>query len=157
MGKREVRVIVVPKRVTLVLLVLVSLLMAALVYSLSGKAYSTEEEPVIGLMKHVMRRETPNRSAVLTDLMPAVANVLLFVPWGFLAFLLIDSPKRARSTTYVDTVVLGAFFALVLSLWQQFLPTRVTGPADAFANVAGALVGALAGDLRKRVRFRFDH
>lgn len=157
MGKREVRVIVVRKRVTLVLLVLVSLLIAGLLDSLSGKAYSSEEEPVVRLLKQVMHRQTPNRSAVLSDLMPAVANILLFLPWGFLAFLLFDSPSRTRATAYILTLVLGAVFAIALGVWQEFLPMRVTGPADAFANVAGAFAGALAGDLRKRVRIRFEH
>jgi VanZ family protein len=43
-----------------------------------------------------------------------------------------------------------------MSLWQQFLPTRVTSLSDALANAAGALAGAALGHARKSVRVRFD-
>jgi len=158
MGKRQVRIIVVPKWVTFSLLLVVSLLIAALVYWLSGKAYSTEDEPIVRLMLGVMHRQkAPSRNVVLYDLMPVIANILLFLPWGFLAFLLFDSPSRTRVAAYVATVIFGAIFATVLVVWQEYLPTRVTGPLDGLINVAGAFGGALAGHLRKRIRIQFDY
>lgn len=157
MGKRQVRIVVIRKRVTLALLIVVSALIAALIYALSGKAYATEQEPIIRLaLAAVHRQNAPNRAAVLSDLMPVIANVLLFVPWGFLAFLLFDSAARPRTAAYVATIVSGAIFALLLFVWQEFLPTRVTGAFDSLVNVAGAFCGALAGHLRKRVRIQFD-
>ncbi|HSP35376.1 MAG TPA: VanZ family protein [Thermoanaerobaculia bacterium] len=157
MGKRGVRIVVVRKRVTLALLVVASALIVALVYSLSGRAYANEQEPLVRLaLAAVHRQEAPNRNAVLSGLMPVIANVLLFVPWGFLAFLLFDSPARGRSAPYVATIVSGAIFAMLLFAWQEFLPTRVTGPVDSVINVAGAFCGALAGHLRKRIRIQFD-
>ena len=157
MGKRQIRVVAIRKWITLVLLVVVSLLIAWLIYWLSGKAYSTEEEPIVRLMREAMRGQTtPTRNAVLSDLTPVVANILLFMPWGFLAFLLFDSPARSRAAAYIATVILGGIFAAVLIVWQEFLPTRVTGPLDGVINVAGAFGGALAGHLRKRIRIQFE-
>jgi VanZ family protein len=157
MGRRDVRVIVVRKGVTVVLLVLVSAAMIALLLYLSGKAYASGSEPLGHLMLQVMyRQESLNRNTVLAEIMPALANILLFMPWGFLAFLLFDSPARKRTRTYVITVVAGAMFAATMQSWQIFLPTRVTGPLDALANTVGTFAGALAGHLRKTVRFQFE-
>jgi VanZ family protein len=157
MGRREVRTIVVGKRVTVVLLMLVSAAMVALLYYLSGKAYASGREPLSDLLLQLMyRQHSLNRNAVLAEVMPALANVLLFVPWGFLAFLLLDSPARPRRQTYVLTVLAGAIFAAAMQSLQSFLPTRVTGPLDIVANVFGTLTGAIAGHLRKTVRFQFE-
>jgi len=50
----------------------------------------------------------------------------------------------------------GVAFALALIAWQNRLPTRVTGWYDALWNSAGCAAGAVLGDLRKRVRVRFQ-
>ena len=88
--------------------------------------------------------------------MPVIANILLFVPWGFLAFVALDSPQRPRRTTYLLTIIGALVVAVALSVWQEFLPTRVTSLPDALANAAGALAGAALGHARKGVRVRFD-
>ena len=63
-----------------------------------------------------------------------IANIVLFVPLGFLLTLLF---RRAW---------LGALVALALSvaveLAQLLLPGRVASPRDVLANVAGAALGA---------------
>lgn len=159
MGRRDVRVIAVPKWATAALLVLVSAAMAALIYALSGRAYVNGEHSIRLLLSRVFHAEgtTVSRSAVLAVLMPVIANILLFIPWGFLAFLAIDTPARPRRITYALTVAGGVIFAVVIELWQYALPTRVTTPADSLANAFGALTGAILGHLRKRVRVRFDY
>lgn len=158
MGRREVHVVVVGKRTTLVLLVVISLFIVWLFSSLAGRAYSPEEEPIVRALLRAMHHQQPlTRIAVLSDLMPIAANILLFLPWGFLAFILVDSPERTLSQSYALAVLLGAIFATALNLWQDFLPVRVTGPFDALANVAGTFAGAIAGHVRKRIRFQFDY
>ncbi|SRR5712691_792622 len=158
MGKKQVRVIVVRKPATVALLVLVSALMSALLFYLSGKAYTNEDEPLRRLLLHAMQRQSPIKpDALLAGLMPVIANILFFVPWGILAFLLFDSPSRARSRTYLITVLSGVVFAIALAIWQSSLPTRVTGPLDISANALGALIGAIAGHVRKRVHVQFDY
>jgi VanZ family protein len=158
MGKREVRVIVVPKWVTAILLIIVSAAMVGLLFYLSGKAYASGSEPLRELMIATMqRRATVSRNAVLASLMPIIADILLFVPWGFLMFVLADSPARRRSRSYLITVAAGAIFAAAMQAWQSMLPTRVMGLPDTLANAVGAFAGAMAGHLRKRVRVQFDY
>jgi VanZ family protein len=98
-----------------------------------------------------------SRNAVLASIMPAIANMLFFLPWGFLLFLAIDSPSRSRGRTYAMTVIAGTLFAIGMQLWQTFLPTRVLAAADTVADGFGALAGAIAGHLRNRVRVQFDY
>lgn len=158
MGKREVRVIVIRKRTTVVLLVIVSAAMAAFLFYLSGKAYASGSEPLREMLLRTLQRRGPvTRDAVLAGLMPVIANALFFMPWGFLMFLALDSPARRRFRTYLITLVAGVLFALSMAIWQSFLPTRVTGILDTLANGAGALMGAIAGHLRKRVHLQFDY
>lgn len=158
MGKREVRTVVVRKRMTVALLVLTSVAMCALLYYLSGKAYAGTSHPAGDLLGRIVRGgATPSRGALLAALMPIIANTLLFIPWGFLMFVALDSPARPRSHAYLVTFFAGLLFAVAMSVWQVFLPTRVTSPIDALANAAGALAGAMGGHLRKQVRVQFEY
>jgi glycopeptide antibiotics resistance protein len=154
MGKNDIRVIRVRKGVSAVLLVLFSGGIAALLWWLSGRAYAR-----LGAAE-VVARLADSRSfsndRVIASLMPVMANILLFVPWGFLLFIVLDRPSRRRSRSYALTFVAGILFALALSAWQLTLPTRVTTFADTFPNALGALAGAACGHLRKQVHVRFD-
>src|ERR1044071_4348694 len=107
MGKRQVHVIAVRKPVTFVLLVLTMAAMASLLYLLSGKAYAADTHPMREILARLLGsgRGPVSRDAVLAFLMPVIANILLFVPWGFLAFVMLDSPLRRRSVSYAITVV----------------------------------------------------
>lgn len=143
---------------TFALLALTTVLMVTLLYLLSGRAYAADRSPLWELAARILGagRGPVSRDAVLSFLMPVIANVLLFVPWGFLAFVGLDSPRRRRRTTYLLTVTGALVVAGCMSVWQAFLPTRVTAPADAIANGAGALAGAALGHARKGMRIRFD-
>jgi glycopeptide antibiotics resistance protein len=137
MGKREVRVVVVRKPVTIALLIVVSIAMVALVYGLSGHVFVRTERSLIDI--------------VALDL----ANTILFIPWGFVAFLAF-SPKRPRAMTYALTIILGALFALGVAAWQATQPAPVTIYRDTIWNVIGIFLGAIAAHLRKSVRVRFQ-
>jgi VanZ family protein len=158
MGKRHVHVIAVRKPVTFALLLLTTVLMATLLYLLSGRAYAADRSPLWELAARFLgaQREPVSRDALLAFLMPVFANVLLFVPWGFLAFVGLDSPRRPRRTTYLLTMAGALVVAGCMYVWQEFLPTRVTSAPDAIANGAGALAGAALGHARKGMRIRFD-
>jgi glycopeptide antibiotics resistance protein len=157
MASRDLHVIKVPRRVTVLLLLLVSALMLLQVWFLSGKAvYRAEASP--GHLLHAMLqydRTGAGRANLLASAAPAIAAALVFIPWGALAFLAFDRPDRAKAMTYALTLALGVTFALALSAWQEFLPTRITGWLDIVWNALGALSGAVLG-LRKRVRVRFE-
>jgi glycopeptide antibiotics resistance protein len=155
MGKREVRVIVIRKRITALLLVLVSAAMLSLIGFLSGKTYSSESrgpaEEVVTLMQF---RSAPD-GRIIASMMPLLADVIAFLPWGFLAFMALDGKGRPRFRSYLLTCAGAVSFALLLVLWQYFLPTRVTTFGDTIFNFAGALIGASLGHLRRSVRIRF--
>ncbi len=158
MGRRQVHVIRVRTPVTLALLALVTLAIAALIYYLSGKAYAAETHPIRELLARLLGsgRGPVSRGTVLAFLMPIIANILLFVPWGFLMFLVLDGKTLSRRWTYGATVIGAVVFAASLLLWQQSLQTRVTSLPDMFANGLGALAGAALGHARKGVHVRFD-
>lgn len=158
MGRRQVHVIRVRTPVTLALLVLTTLAIASLIYFLSGKAYAAETHPIREILARLLGsgRGPVSRDAVLAFLMPIIANILLFVPWGFLAFLALDGRMRARRWVYGATVVGAVVLAASLLVWQQALPTRVTSLPDTIANGLGALAGAALGHARKGVHVRFD-
>src|ERR1043166_6055320 len=125
MGKREVRVVVVRKPVTIALLIAVSFAMVALVYGLSGHAFVRTERSIVDI--------------TALD----AANTILFVPWGFLAFIAF-SPKRPRAITYAITIVAGALFALAVAAWQATQPAPVTIYRDTIWNLNGTLPCATA-------------
>jgi glycopeptide antibiotics resistance protein len=156
MGKRQVHVVPVRKPVTIALLLLTTAVMAALIYSLSGKAYAADAHPFRELLARLFSSHRPlSRHMALAFLMPVVMNVLLFVPWGFFAFLALDAPPRPRKWTYTMVFLAALLFAAAIYLWQQSLPTRVTSLNDTLSNACGALAGAALGHARKSVRVRF--
>lgn len=158
MALRELKVVRVPRRVTALLLVLVSAGMVAFIWFLSGKAVYREESSPVHLMRALLHydRTGAGRANVLASAAPAIAAAMLFVPWGTLAFLALDRADRGRATTYGLALALGVTFALGLSAWQEWLPTRITGWLDVVWNAGGTLAGAVLGHLRKRVRIRFE-
>jgi VanZ family protein len=156
-GKSEVKTVLVPRAVTVGLLVAVSALIALSVYWLSGRATMHERFDFGDLLALVKRydRGSAGNEAVLATIAPAAADVLLFIPWGAMAFLAFDRGESRRMATYALVMAVGVAFALGLFAWQNRLPTRVTGWYDALWNSAGCAAGAVLGDLRKRVRIRF--
>ena len=158
MGKRHVHVVNVPKLATVGLLVLTTAGMMGLVYLLSGRAYAVETHPMRELVARVLGagREPLSSGALLSFLMPVLGNALLFVPWGFLAFIALDAPHRPRRFSYLMTVVGAVVFAAAMHFWQEFLPTRVTSLSDTVANALGAFAGAALGHARRSVRVVFD-
>lgn len=156
MGKRQVHVLRVRKPVTVVLLLLTTASMIALLYFLSGKAYAADAHPFRELLARLLSSERPlSRGAALAFLMPVTANILLFVPWGFFAFVALDRPSLPRKWTYAITVIAAFGLAVAMCLWQQSLPTRVTALPDTVSNAIGAFAGAALGHARKSMRIRF--
>ena len=91
MGRRDVRVISVPKFVTVILLLLVSAGMAALIYALSGRAYVNESHPIRDLLVRAMHADyrSVSRSWLLAVLMPVLVHPQLTLE---------RSPSAARIT-----------------------------------------------------------
>jgi hypothetical protein len=157
-GKTTIRTVIVPRIVTIVLLVALSIGMVTLIAALSGRAYAGVRLTVPELVSLVHRydRGAVSNDALLATAAPGIADILFFMPWGALAFLAFDGGEHHRIRTYLLTLAVGVTFALGLVAWQSRLPTRVTGWDDAGWNAVGCLTGAVAGHLRKRLRIRFD-
>jgi VanZ family protein len=153
MAKGEIRVIHVPRWLTVFLWLAVSAAMAGSVYLLSGRAYARDTS--LSTIIASMRRST-SITSILAAIAPAATNVLFFVPWGAFAFLSLDTERHSRTVTYVAAILLGVAFALALVAWQTLLPTRITRGIDALWNVAGCAGGAMFAHGRKRVRIRFE-
>ena len=157
MGRKEIHVVRVPRWVTVLLWVAVSVAMAVAIFFLSGHAYRREAS-FTDFVSMVRRYDQGNasNSAILATIAPAIGDILFFLPWGALAFLSLDGPNRSRKSIYGATVALGVAFALGLTAWQTVLPTRVTGGIDCLWGAVGCGAGAALGHARKRVRVRFD-
>ncbi len=158
MASRE-RLIVVGKRTTVLLLLLVSMAIVGVTVWLSGKAYSKVDPVPFRDIRVLQRRlaEGPIPVSTFTALIsPIILNMLLFVPWGFLMFIVLDSPKRPTFQSYLLTFLIAVSFSASVEAWQYFLPTRVTDINDVIWNGSGAVVGAILGHLRKRVRVSFE-
>ena len=151
MGKSEIRVIHVPRWLTVTAWLIVSAAMAASVWLLSGRAYSRDVD--WSSIVTALRRST-SVTSILVTAAPAAADFLFFIPWGVLAFLSLD--RGSRGATYTVTLLLGVAFALGLMAWQAVLPTRISRGADAVWNVMGCAAGAVIAHARKRVRVRFE-
>ena len=150
MGKSEIRIIHVPRWVTIALWILVTAAMISAINLLSGHAYHRESS--FGDIAAMMS----SSSVLLATIAPAMADILFFLPWGALAFLSLDGSGRPRNKVYLATLAIGVAFALALIAWQQWLPTRVTGGVDVLWNAAGCAAGAALAHARKRVRVRFE-
>jgi hypothetical protein len=158
MGNPVIRTFGVPRWVTVIILVAVSVAMAGLIVFLSGRAYLRQQLTLADIVSLVHRydRGALSNDALLATMAPEIADVLFFMPWGALAFLAFDGGEGHRLRTYLLTLAVGLTFALGLVAWQSALPTRVTGWEDAGWNMLGCLAGVVGGHLRKRVRVRFE-
>jgi len=154
-----VREVIIRKPLTVLLLLLVTVAIVAITIWMSGRSYENFEPIPFDDVRYVVKRlaERPISTHILALLVvPMIANLLMFVPWGFLMFITLYNVERPTLQTYVLTVLLGLSFTLGIEAWQYFLPSRVADINDVIWNSAGALVGALLGHARLRVRFEFE-
>jgi glycopeptide antibiotics resistance protein len=69
-------------------------------------------------------------------------NIILFVPFGFLSFLLLGNSSLGDYKKVFLCVILGAFFSFIIETYQLFLP-RDSELSDVFMNAGGSLLGAI--------------
>ena len=157
LGKREIRVVRIPRWITVLLWLVVSAAMATAIYFLSGHAYHRESSfaDIVTMLRRYDRGSATS-AVILAIIAPAIADMRFFLPWGLSRSLSLDGPNRSRKSIYGVTIVLGVAFALALIAWQEMLATRVTSWFDAFWNTLGFAGGAALGHARKRVRLRFE-
>lgn len=153
------REVVIRKPFTILLLVAATVAIIAITVWMSGRSYSNLDPIPFDDIRYLINRlnTRPISTHILAVLIvPMIANVLLFVPWGFLTFIALYTVERPTLQTYVLTILLGFSFSLGVEGWQYFLPSRVADINDVIWNTFGAIVGAFLGHARLRVRFEFD-
>jgi glycopeptide antibiotics resistance protein len=152
------RELTVPRWMTILLLTVVTASIVAITVWMSGRSYSNLDPIPFDDIRYLIKRlaARPISTHILAVLVvPMIANVLLFLPWGFLTFIALYSIERPTLQTYVLTILLGFSFSLGVEAWQYFLPSRVADINDVIWNTTGAVLGALLGHARLRVRFEF--
>lgn len=74
-----------------------------------------------------------------------LANILLFIPFGFLGMLSISSSSKSIKWFVVNVLFWGVLLALALQLIQIYLPSRNENLQDAAWNFLGILIGVFTG------------
>lgn len=152
------RDVVIKKPITIALLLVATAAIIAITVWMAGKSYENLNPTPFDDVKFIARRMAmrPISTHILAVLVvPLIANVLLFMPWGFLTFITFYSLDRPTMQTYVLTILLGFSFSLGIEAWQYFLPSRVADINDVIWNTLGTILGAFLGHARLRVRFEF--
>jgi glycopeptide antibiotics resistance protein len=153
------REVIIKRPVTILLLIVVTLSIIAVTVWMAGKSYENFDPIPFDELRYLARRlaDRPISTHILAVLVvPMIANVLLFVPWGMLTFIALYTVDRPTLQTYVLTILLGLSFSLGIEGWQYFLPSRVADVNDVIWNTTGVVLGAFLGHMRLRVRFEFQ-
>lgn len=153
------REVLIKKPVTLLLLIGVTLAITTITVWMGGKSYENFDPIPFDDLKNLAQRlgNRPISTHILAVIvMPMIANVLLFVPWGFLLFISLYTVDRPTLQTYILTILLAFSFSLGIEGWQYFLPSRVADINDVIWNTLGGMLGALLGHARLRVRLEFE-
>ncbi len=153
------RTITVHKAVTVLLVLAATVVIAAITIWISGKSYTKVEPLPFDDLRHLAHRvaRRPVSTHILAVIVvPIIGNVLLFMPWGFLTFIMFYATDRPTIQTYVLTILLGFTFSVLIEAWQYFLPSRVADINDVIWNTVGTILGAILGHMRLRVRFEFE-
>ena len=151
--------VVVPRTVTILLLLVVTAVICLTTLWTSGKSYSKVDPVPFEDIRHItyrLQHHTVSTRILAIVFVPVIANVLLFVPWGFFMFISLYTIDRPTVQTYVLTVLIGLTLTCAIEAVQYFLPSRVADVNDIIWNTAGTFIGAIFGHLRERVRFEFD-
>ncbi len=153
------KAITVRRPITVVLLLATTLAIVGVTVWTAGKSYAKVHtipfEEVRQLLHRLEERPIPTNILAII-VVPIIANVLLFVPWGFFMFIALYAVERPTVQTYLLTILLGMSFTLAIEAWQYFLPSRVADINDLISNTAGTALGAVLGHMRLRVRFEFE-
>lgn len=132
-----------PARTWLRVLLGVYLLAVAAVTLTPGSTH----DGTLGLVRTIVERLTALGLPVTFLGLEAVANVLMFVPFGVLVGLLLDRPRWA-------VVLLAAATSATIETVQRWVPARFPTLQDLVLNTLGAALGVVALEVVLRVRVR---
>lgn len=118
------------------------LLLAVVVLIIYGSLYPFEFQP--DAVEGGLLEALASLSWARAGMSDRVSNVLLYVPFGFCAFLLAEV-RLSRLQAGLLAVAAGALLSLVIELTQAYVSPRVPSLMDLSLNSAGTLAGAIAG------------
>ena len=151
--------LLIKRPITILLLLVTTIVIVMLTVVVAGKSYGKIDPIPFEDLRHLAHRlaQRPISTQILSVIVvPIIGNILLFVPWGFFAFIALYTIERPTIQTYVLTILLGLTFSTAIEAWQYFLPTRVADINDIIWNTVGTIAGAILGHARLRVRFEFE-
>ena len=151
--------LLIKRPITILLLLVTTIVIVMLTVIIAGKSYGKIDPIPFEDLRHLAHRiaQRPISTQILSVIVvPIIGNILLFVPWGFFAFIALYTIERPTIQIYVLTILLGLTFSTAIEAWQYFLPTRVADINDIIWNTAGTIAGAILGHARLRVRFEFE-
>lgn len=105
------------------------------------------DDGTLGLVRTLVARLADLGLPITYLGLEAVANVVMFVPFGVLVGLLLDRPRWV-------VVLLGAVTSAAIETVQLALPTRVPTLQDVVLNTLGAALGVVVLELVLRGRAR---
>jgi len=149
----------IPRFATVILLLAVTVAIIGVTIWSTGASYAKLDPLPFDDLRHLAHRlaRRPISTHILSVIIvPIIANVILFVPCGFLLFIALYTVDRPTVQTYVLTILLGFTFTACIEAWQYFLPSRVADVNDVIWNTVGTILGAILGHLRLRMRFEFE-
>lgn len=79
------------------------------------------------------------------ELLDMLVNVILFVPFGAIAFAWTTKMLRSASVALVVTLLMGAGLSGLMEAMQLFLAERDSSIFDVAANSTGTVIGAILG------------
>src|ERR1043166_9997963 len=97
--------LVVRRPLTILLLLAVTIAIAALTTSITGKSYSKVDPIPFEDLRHMAHRLEHRPMATTTlslIVMPVIGNTLLFLPWGFLLFISLDRKSTRLNSSHVS-------------------------------------------------------
>src|SRR6476620_4840485 len=101
--------ITIKRPVTIILLLAVTVMIVLTTVWMSGKSY-TKVDPLpfedLRHISHRIARHPVSTHILAVIIVPIIANVLLFVPWGFFLFIALYTINRPTLQTYVLTFLL---------------------------------------------------
>ena len=110
-----------------------------------GSLYPFMFRPLVDGLKPALEALWASR-ATLPSRSAAIANILLYMPFGFCAVLALRNEARSGAWLVLVTMM-GALLSISMELAQFFDQDRVTDAPDVYANTIGTLLGAIGGRL----------
>jgi len=125
---------------------LIGLLAFVVLLIVYGSLYPWEFEPLRGTDPFTILLHSWNLKLDRFILRDIAVNIMLYLPFGFIAYLVFHRPRR-RITPILLAGFIGSVLSFILELTQAFEPARFSSLVDVSTNTIGACAGAIAARL----------